>query len=144
MTNKLLPVSSKTLHTEDNIPPPRKGVDTNSRPGQLEAARDLKRPADLDQRLIFPPEIGTTNLQSARIVQLIELTLPCEDAVVDEAYSMRGRNCGMLIWPLKQNCEDEESRFIQWKWVVEDSWHTLQPGSSETSDSVAAHSKELI
>jgi len=35
---------------------------------------------------------------------------------------MRGRNCGMLIWPLKQNCEDGESRFIQWKWVVEDLW----------------------
>jgi len=48
--------------------------------------------ADLEQRLIFPPEIATTNLrpdivlwsESACIVQLIELTVPWEDAV-DEA-----------------------------------------------------------
>jgi len=53
--------------------------------------------ADLDQRRIFPPEIGTPNLRpdivlwsgSARIVQLRELTLPWEDAVVDEAYERK-------------------------------------------------------
>jgi len=37
----------------------------------------------------------------------------------------------MLIWPLKQNREDRESRFIRWKWVVEVLWHTLQHCSSE-------------
>jgi len=45
--------------------------------------------ADLDQRLIFQPEIATTNLRpdivlwsgSAHIVQLIDLTVPWEDAV---------------------------------------------------------------
>jgi len=44
--------------------------------------------ADLEQRLIFPPEIATTNLRpdvvlwsgSACIVQLTELTGPWEDA----------------------------------------------------------------
>jgi len=50
--------------------------------------------ADLDQRLIFPlMEIATTNLPpdvvlwsgSARIVQLIELTVPWKDAV-DEKF----------------------------------------------------------
>jgi len=50
---------------------------------------------------------------------------------------MRGRHCGILIKPLKQNSEDGESRFIQLRWVVKDSWHTLQPSSSEMSDSVA-------
>jgi len=47
---------------------------------------------DLDQWFIFPPEIATINLRpdivlsgSTRIVQLIELTVPWEDAVV-EAY----------------------------------------------------------
>jgi len=50
----------------------------------MEAARDWKMLADLHQRLIFPPEIATTNLRpdivllsgSALIVQLIELTVP--------------------------------------------------------------------
>jgi len=36
--------------------------------------------------------------------------------------------CGMLTWPLKQNSEDGESRFIQWNWVVEVLLYTLQPG----------------
>jgi len=52
--------------------------------------------ADLDQRLILPPEIATTDLRpdivlwsgSARIVQMIELTVPWEDAV-DEAYERK-------------------------------------------------------
>jgi len=44
---------------------------------------------------------------------------------------------------MKQNSEDGESGFIQWKWVFEDLWLTLQPGSSETSDSVA-DSEELL
>jgi len=52
--------------------------------------------ADLDQCFIFPPEIATTNLRpdivlwsgSALIVQLIELTVPWEDAV-DEAYERK-------------------------------------------------------
>ena len=44
--------------------------------------------ANVGQRLIFPPEIATTNLRpivfcsgSARLVQLIEITVPWEDAV---------------------------------------------------------------
>jgi len=97
MTNKLPPVVAKHytqkikfLHPGEK--PPRKGVTTNSCSGQLEAARDWKMLADLGQRLIFPPEIATTNLRpdivlwsrSARIVQLIELIVPWEDAV-DEA-----------------------------------------------------------
>ncbi|MGH0149973.1 UNVERIFIED_CONTAM: hypothetical protein FKN15_024531 [Acipenser sinensis] len=48
--------------------------------------------AHVGQRLIFPPEIATTNLRpdiflwsgSARLVHLVELTVPWEDAV-DEA-----------------------------------------------------------
>jgi len=147
--NKLPPVltkhyTQKTIFLCPGVQPPRKGVKTNSRPEQLEAARDWKILADLDQRLIFPPEIATTNLRpdivlwsgSARVVQLIELTVPWEDAV-DEAYERK--NCNMLIWPLKQNSEDGESRFIQWKWVVKVLWHTLQQWPR-----VASHSKELI
>ncbi|XP_056107596.1 uncharacterized protein LOC130085708 [Rhinichthys klamathensis goyatoka] len=101
MTNKLPPVlakhyTQKTIFLRPDEQPPRKGVKTNSRPGQLDAARDWKMLADLDQRLIFPPEIATTNLRpdivlwsgSARIVQLIELTVPWEDAV-DEAYERK-------------------------------------------------------
>ncbi|MGH0133636.1 UNVERIFIED_CONTAM: hypothetical protein FKN15_056139 [Acipenser sinensis] len=50
--------------------------------------------ADVGQRLIYPPEIATTNLRpaivlwygSARLVHLEELTVSWEDAV-DEAYA---------------------------------------------------------
>jgi len=67
MTNKLPPVLAKhymqkPIFLRPGEQPPRKGVKTNSHPGQLEAARDWKMLADLDQRLIFPPEITTTNL----------------------------------------------------------------------------------
>jgi len=68
MTNKL-PLNlakhytQKTIFLRPGEQPLRKGVNTNSSPGQLEAARDWKMLADLDQRLIFPPEIATTNLQ---------------------------------------------------------------------------------
>ncbi|MGH0144990.1 UNVERIFIED_CONTAM: hypothetical protein FKN15_057550 [Acipenser sinensis] len=52
--------------------------------------------ADVGQRLVFPPEIATTNLQpgivlwsgSARLVHLVVLTVPWEDAV-DEAYERK-------------------------------------------------------
>ncbi|MGH0150319.1 UNVERIFIED_CONTAM: hypothetical protein FKN15_050191 [Acipenser sinensis] len=51
---------------------------------------------DVEQRLIFPPEIATSNLRpeivlwsrSACIVHLVELTVPWEDAV-DEAYERK-------------------------------------------------------
>jgi len=46
--------SQKTIFLRPGEQPPRKGINTNSRPGQLEAARDWKMLADLDQRLIFP------------------------------------------------------------------------------------------
>jgi len=144
MTNKLPPTkhyTQKTIFLHPGEQPPRKFVNTNSLPGQLQAARDWKMLADLDQRLIFPPEISTTNLRpdivlwsgSARIVQLIELTVPWEDAV-DEAYERKKLHYAHLA---KQNSEDGESRFIQWKWVVEVLWHTPQPSSPETSYSVA-------
>jgi len=65
MTNKLPLVKhykQKTIFLHLGDQTPSKGVNTNSRPGQLEAARDWKMLADLDQRLIFPPEIATSNL----------------------------------------------------------------------------------
>jgi len=65
MTNKLPLVKhykQKTIFLHPGDQPPSKGVNTNSRPGKLEAARDWKMLADLDQPLIFPPEIATTNL----------------------------------------------------------------------------------
>jgi len=65
MTNKLPPAKhcmQKTVLLRPDEQPPRKGVNTNSRPGQLEVARDWKMLADIDQRLIFPPEIATTYL----------------------------------------------------------------------------------
>ncbi|MGH0122885.1 UNVERIFIED_CONTAM: hypothetical protein FKN15_008810 [Acipenser sinensis] len=101
MTNKLSPVPSKhytqkTTFLRPGEQPPRKGVKTNPRPGQLEAARDWKMLADVCQWLIFPPEIATTNLRpdpvlwsgSALLVHLVELTVPWEDAV-DEAYEWK-------------------------------------------------------
>jgi len=67
LTNKLPPILAKHYTQKTTLQclgeqPPRKGVKTNSRTGQLEASRDWKMLADLDQRLIFPPEIATTNL----------------------------------------------------------------------------------
>jgi len=44
---------TKTILICPGEQPPRKVVNTNSCPGQLEAARDWKMLADLDQRLIF-------------------------------------------------------------------------------------------
>jgi len=64
MTNKLPPAkhyTQKTIFLHPGDQPPRKVVKTNSRPGQLEAARDWKM-LDLDQQLVFPPEIATTSL----------------------------------------------------------------------------------
>jgi len=66
MANKLPPVlakhyTQKTIFLRPDVQPPIKGAKTDSRPGQLEAARDWKILADLDQRLIFPPEIASTN-----------------------------------------------------------------------------------
>jgi len=100
MTNTLPPVlakhyTQKAIFLRPGEQPPRKDVKTNSRPGQLEAARDWKMLVYLDQRLIFPPEIATTNLRpdivlwpgSAHIVHLIELTVPREE--VDEAYERK-------------------------------------------------------
>jgi len=63
VTNKLPPVlgkhyTQKTIFLRPGKQPPRKGVKTNSRQGQLEADRDWEMLADLDQRLIFPPEIA--------------------------------------------------------------------------------------
>jgi len=68
MTDKLPPVlakhsKQKTIVICPGEQPPRKGVKTNSRQEQFEAARDWKMLADLDQRLIFPPEIAITNLR---------------------------------------------------------------------------------
>ncbi|MGH0144100.1 UNVERIFIED_CONTAM: hypothetical protein FKN15_071248 [Acipenser sinensis] len=76
--------------------PPRKGIKTKTRLGRLKAARDWKMLADVGQRLIFPPEISTTNLRhdivlwsgSAHLVHLVELTVPWE-AAVDEAYKRK-------------------------------------------------------
>ncbi|MGH0140562.1 UNVERIFIED_CONTAM: hypothetical protein FKN15_023230 [Acipenser sinensis] len=77
--------------------------------GQLEAARDWKMLADVGQRLIFPPEIATTNLRpdivlwsgSARLVHLIELTVPWEDAV-DEAYERKKLRYAQLATEAEQ------------------------------------------
>lgn len=68
MTNMLPPVLSKyctqkTTFLRPGEQLPRKGVNTNPRPVQLEAARDWRILADVDQQLIFPPEIATTNLR---------------------------------------------------------------------------------
>ncbi|MGH0152676.1 UNVERIFIED_CONTAM: hypothetical protein FKN15_052941 [Acipenser sinensis] len=112
MTNKLPPVPSKhyTQKTTFLCPgeqPPRKGVKTNPRPGQLEAARDWKMLADVGQ--IFPPEIATTNFRSdivlwsgsARLVHLVELTVPWEDAV-DEAYERKKLRYAQLATEAEQ------------------------------------------
>ena len=114
MTNKLPPVPSKhytqkTTFLRPGEQPPRKGVKTNPRPGQLEAARDWKMLADVGQRLIFPPEIATTNLRpdivlwsgSARLVHLVELTVPWEDAV-DEAYERKKLRYAQLATEAEQ------------------------------------------
>ncbi|MGH0147808.1 UNVERIFIED_CONTAM: hypothetical protein FKN15_025961 [Acipenser sinensis] len=98
MTIMLPPVPStqKTtfLHPGEQLP--RKGIKTKLRPGQLEVTRDWKMLADVGQELIFPPEMATTSLRpdivlwsgSARLVHLVELTVPWEDAV-DEMYERK-------------------------------------------------------
>ncbi|MGH0123308.1 UNVERIFIED_CONTAM: hypothetical protein FKN15_067757 [Acipenser sinensis] len=65
--------------------------------------------ADVGQRLIFPPEIATTNLRpdivlwsgSARLVHLVELTVPWEDAV-DEAYERKKLRYAQLATEAEQ------------------------------------------
>ncbi len=67
---------------------------TLSRPrfGQLKAARNWQMIADMDQRLVVPPEIATTNLRpdlilwsnSQCMVHFVELTVPWEDAVQED------------------------------------------------------------
>ncbi|MGH0128506.1 UNVERIFIED_CONTAM: hypothetical protein FKN15_027537 [Acipenser sinensis] len=101
--------TQKTTFLRPGEQPPRKGVKTNSRPGQLEAARDWKMLADVGQWLIFPPEIATTNLRpdivlwsgSARLVHLVELTVPWEDAV-DEAYERKKLRYAQLATEAEQ------------------------------------------
>ncbi|MGH0136128.1 UNVERIFIED_CONTAM: hypothetical protein FKN15_066224 [Acipenser sinensis] len=76
--------------------PPRKGIKTKTRLGQLEATRDWKMLPDVGQWLIFPPEIATINhrpdivlwSRAARPVHLAELKVPLEDAM-DEAYDRK-------------------------------------------------------
>ncbi|MGH0119921.1 UNVERIFIED_CONTAM: hypothetical protein FKN15_029184 [Acipenser sinensis] len=91
-----------------------KGVKTKPRPGQLEAARDWKMLADVGQRLIFPPEIATTNLRpdivlwsgSARlVVHLVELTVLCENAV-DETYERKKLWYAQLAAEAEQRGQD--------------------------------------
>ncbi|MGH0138791.1 UNVERIFIED_CONTAM: hypothetical protein FKN15_001753 [Acipenser sinensis] len=65
--------------------------------------------ADVGQRLIFPPEIATTNLRpdfvlwsgSAHLVHLVELTVPWEDAV-DEAYERKRLRYAQLATEAEQ------------------------------------------
>ena len=62
----------------------------------LNADRDWQMRVDLDQRLIFPPEIATTTLRldpvlwsnSCQLAYIIELTVPWEDAI-EEAYERK-------------------------------------------------------
>ena len=62
----------------------------------LDTARDWRMQVDLDQRLIFPPEIITTSLRldlvlwsaSQKSVFIVELTVPWE-AAVGEAYERK-------------------------------------------------------
>ncbi|MGH0171412.1 UNVERIFIED_CONTAM: hypothetical protein FKN15_063258 [Acipenser sinensis] len=76
--------------------------------------------ADVGQRLIFPPEIATTNLRpdivlrsgSARLVHLIELTVPWEDAV-DEAYESKKLRYAKLA------AEAEQRGWRVWVYPVE-------------------------
>ncbi|MGH0157353.1 UNVERIFIED_CONTAM: hypothetical protein FKN15_033297 [Acipenser sinensis] len=79
--------------------------------------------ADVGQRLIFPPEIATSNLRpdivlrsgSACLVHLVELTVPWEDAV-DEAYERKKlwyaqlaaeaeqRGWRVRVYPVEKDC----------------------------------------
>ncbi|MGH0118021.1 UNVERIFIED_CONTAM: hypothetical protein FKN15_047026 [Acipenser sinensis] len=73
---------------------------------------------DVGQQLIFPPEIATTNLRpdivlwsgSARLVHLVELTVPWEDAV-DEAYERK------KLYPVEVGCRGfvahSKTRFLR-------------------------------
>ena len=62
----------------------------------LDSARDWKMQVDLDQKLLFPSEILTTNLRpdlvmwttSQKVVLIVELTVPWE-AAVGEAYERK-------------------------------------------------------
>ena len=62
----------------------------------LDLARDWRMQVDLDQKLIFPPEIITTSLRpdlvlwstSQKAVFIVELTVPWE-AAVGEAYERK-------------------------------------------------------
>ena len=62
----------------------------------LDSARDWRMQVDLDQKLLFPPEILTTSLRpdlvmwssSRKVVLIIELTVPWE-AAVGEAYERK-------------------------------------------------------
>ena len=64
--------------------------------GPLNAARDWQMQVDLDRRLVFPPEIAMTTLRpdlvlwsnTCKLVYIIELTVPWEDAV-EEAYERK-------------------------------------------------------
>ena len=72
------------------------GAISHSDLGPLNAARDWQMQADLDRRLIFPPEIATTTLRpdlvlwsnTRKLVYIIELTVPWEDNV-EEAYERK-------------------------------------------------------
>jgi len=94
MPNKLPPVlakpyTQKTIFLHPGGQPPRKGVKTNSCTGQLEASRDWKMLADVDQQLIFPPEIATTNLRLESLVVWISTHCSPDEDAVDEAYERK-------------------------------------------------------
>ncbi|MGH0153763.1 UNVERIFIED_CONTAM: hypothetical protein FKN15_025193 [Acipenser sinensis] len=84
--------------------------------------------ADVGQRLIFPPVIATTNLRpdivlwsgSARLVHLVKLTVPWEDAV-DEAYERK------KLWYAQLAAEAEQRGWRVWVYPVEVGFSCTMP-----------------
>ncbi|MGH0173555.1 UNVERIFIED_CONTAM: hypothetical protein FKN15_068462 [Acipenser sinensis] len=93
--------------------PPRKGVITKPSPGQLEVATDWKMLADVGQRLIFPPEIATTNLRpdivlwsgSARLVHLLWAVKSLENLVKRKKSLTTSENYEEQESQIKVTCE---------------------------------------
>ncbi|KAL1278284.1 hypothetical protein QQF64_024957 [Cirrhinus molitorella] len=90
----------------------------------LNAARDWQMRVDLDQRLIFPPEIAITTLRpdivlwsnSCQLAYIIELTVPWEDAF-EEAFERKKLRYSNLASEAEQKGWKIRVRPVEMRWL---------------------------